>query len=386
MAETSTNLHQLPPNLPAPADDGACDHLPGSRVPSIRLASTGGGVVDLAEAGQRPAVFFFYPRTGEPGKAAGPEWDAIPGARGCTPQSCGFRDLHREFTKLGVAVFGVSTQETDYQREFVARNHVPFELLSDRDLLLTRALRLPTFEYPVERGEYRARRTDHLDQAHGVVRRARIDRADLVPGLPAGPECRDGARVAPRARARARARARRGQARMKIGVLALQGDFSLHRKSLDRIGVESVEVRMPRQLEDVGGLIMPGGESTTLLKLMDAWDFVPALEKFHAAGRPIFGTCAGMILLAREVQSPAQFSLGFIDLTVERNAYGRQKESFEAVGSADLGAGPRPLKMVFIRAPRIRRLGPASPRWPSIGRNASWPGRGAWSWPPSTPS
>ena len=146
---------------------------------------------------------------------------------------------------------------------------------------------------------------------------------------------------------------------MKIGILALQGDFSLHRKSLDRIGVESVEVRMPRHLEDVGGLIMPGGESTTLLKLMDAWEFVPALEKFHAAGRPIFGTCAGMILLAREVQSPAQFSLGFIDLTVERNAYGRQKESFESVGSSDLGAGSRPLKMVFIRAPRIRRLGPA---------------------------
>jgi 5'-phosphate synthase pdxT subunit len=146
---------------------------------------------------------------------------------------------------------------------------------------------------------------------------------------------------------------------MKIGVLALQGDFGLHRKTLDRIGIESVEVRMPRQLEDVAGLIMPGGESTTLLKLMDAWDFVPALEKFHAAGRPIFGTCAGMILLAREVQSPAQFSLGFIDLTVERNAYGRQKESFEAIGWGDLGEGRRPIKMVFIRAPRIRRLGPA---------------------------
>jgi peroxiredoxin len=152
VAETSTNLHQLPPNLPPPADDGACDHLPGSRVPSIRLVSTGGGVVDLAEAAQRPAVFFLYPRTGEPGKAAGPEWDAIPGARGCTPQSCGFRDLHREFTKLAVSVFGISTQETGYQREFVTRNHVPFELLSDRDLSLTRALRLPTFEYPVERG------------------------------------------------------------------------------------------------------------------------------------------------------------------------------------------------------------------------------------------
>jgi 5'-phosphate synthase pdxT subunit len=146
---------------------------------------------------------------------------------------------------------------------------------------------------------------------------------------------------------------------MKIGVLALQGDFGLHRKALDRLEIESVEVRMPRQLEEVAGLIMPGGESTTLLKLMDAWDFVPALEKFHAAGRPIFGTCAGMILLAREVQSPAQFSLGFIDLTVERNAYGRQKESFEAIGSGDLGEGRRPIKMVFIRAPRIRRLGPA---------------------------
>jgi len=147
---------------------------------------------------------------------------------------------------------------------------------------------------------------------------------------------------------------------MKIGVLALQGDFALHRKALDRIGVASVEVRMPGQLEEVAGLIMPGGESTTLLKLMDAWDFVPALEKFHTAGKPIFGTCAGMILLAREVQSPAQFSLGLIDLTVERNAYGRQKESFEAVGSADLGRGRIPLKMVFIRAPRIRRLGPAA--------------------------
>ena len=146
------HTHTLPPNLPVPVDDGACDHLPGSRVPSVRLASTGGRVVDLAEVAERPTVLFFYPRTGEPGKAAGPEWDAIPAARGCTPQSCGFRDLHREFRKLGVAVFGVSTQDTGYQGEFVERNHVPFDLLSDRDLALTRALRLPTFEYPVERG------------------------------------------------------------------------------------------------------------------------------------------------------------------------------------------------------------------------------------------
>ena len=146
---------------------------------------------------------------------------------------------------------------------------------------------------------------------------------------------------------------------MTIGILALQGDFDLHAKALARIGEASAEVRLPRELERVDGLVMPGGESTTLLKLLDAWEFVPALEKFHAAGKPIFGTCAGLILLAREVESPKQASLGLIDLTAERNGYGRQKESFETEGVADLGAGLRPLKMVFIRAPRIRRLGPA---------------------------
>ena len=144
--------HVLPPNLPAPVDDGACDHLPGSRVPSVRLASTAGRWVDVAQVAERPAVLFFYPRTGEPDRPAGPEWDAIPGARGCTPQSCGFRDLQGEFTALRVAVHGVSTQETAYQRAFVERNHVPFEMLSDRDLALTRALGLPTFEYPVAGG------------------------------------------------------------------------------------------------------------------------------------------------------------------------------------------------------------------------------------------
>ena len=144
---------------------------------------------------------------------------------------------------------------------------------------------------------------------------------------------------------------------MSIGVLALQGDFALHRRALDRVGVPSVEVRMPGQLDEVAGLIMPGGESTTLLKLLDTWEFVPALEKFHAAGKPIFGTCAGLILLAREVESPAQFSLGLIDVAVERNAYGRQRESFEASGTADLGQGPAPLPMIYIGAPRIRRLG-----------------------------
>ena len=144
---------------------------------------------------------------------------------------------------------------------------------------------------------------------------------------------------------------------MTIGVLALQGDFELHRNALDRIGAPSIEVRKPEQLDEVSGLIMPGGESTTLLKLIHAWDFVPALEKFHAAGQPIFGTCAGLILLAREVENPRQFSLGLIDITAERNAYGRQKESFETEITGDLGQGPVPLKAVFIRAPRIRRAG-----------------------------
>jgi 5'-phosphate synthase pdxT subunit len=146
---------------------------------------------------------------------------------------------------------------------------------------------------------------------------------------------------------------------MKIGVLALQGDFALHARALARCvpPPEVVEVRKPEQLDDLDGLIIPGGESTTLLKLMDAWGFVPALEKFHAAGRPIFGTCAGLILTARDVSNPVQFSLGLIDLGVERNAYGRQRESFEARGTARLDERVVPVQMVFIRAPRIRRVG-----------------------------
>jgi len=143
-----------------------------------------------------------------------------------------------------------------------------------------------------------------------------------------------------------------------IGVLALQGDFSLHAAALARCGAEAVEVRKPEQLAGLDGLIMPGGESTTLLKLMHEWGFVPALQAFHAAGKPIFGTCAGLILLAREVENPRQFSLGFIDVLVERNAYGRQRESFEARGTAVLDGRERPVEMVFIRAPRIRQLGP----------------------------
>jgi len=144
---------------------------------------------------------------------------------------------------------------------------------------------------------------------------------------------------------------------VRIGVLALQGDFALHATALARVGVEAVLVKKPEELSGVGGLIIPGGESTTLLKLMDEWDFVPAIEAFHAAGKPIFGTCAGLIVLARDVESPRQFSLGLIDVAVERNAYGRQRDSFEALGTAILEGRRVPVTMVFIRAPRIRRVG-----------------------------
>ena len=147
MAERDVDT--LPPDLPVPVDDGAADHLRGAAVPALALQTTSGRVVDLAVLARQPAVLFFYPRTGQAGKSAGRDWDLIPGARGCTPQSCGFRDLHAEFGALGVTVAGVSTQTTAYQREFVERNHVPFDLLSDAELRLTHALTLPTFEFPV---------------------------------------------------------------------------------------------------------------------------------------------------------------------------------------------------------------------------------------------
>jgi len=145
---------------------------------------------------------------------------------------------------------------------------------------------------------------------------------------------------------------------VRIGVLALQGDFALHAQALERSEVDAVEVRKPEALADLDGLILPGGESTTLLRLIDEWNFVPALERFHATGKPVFGTCAGLILLAREVLHPVQPSLGLIDVAVERNAYGRQRESFEVRGSITLAGRAIPVDMVFIRAPRIRRVGP----------------------------
>ena len=141
-----------------------------------------------------------------------------------------------------------------------------------------------------------------------------------------------------------------------VGLLALQGDFAAHEKVLGELGVESKLVKKPADLADVRGLIIPGGESTTLLKLMAPVAMRPALEQFHAQGRPIFGTCAGLILLAQDTLPP-QESLGFIDILAQRNAYGRQIDSFVALGTPladDLGA--EPLEMVFIRAPKIARV------------------------------
>ena len=133
--------------IPAPVDDGAARHLQGAKVPDIALAGTDGSQISLARLTGR-VVVFAYPRTGEPGKPSlVDDWDMIPGARGCTPQTCAFRDLHNVLIEAGAArVFGLSTQDTTYQREAAERLHLPFPLLSDAKLELTRALRLPTMQ------------------------------------------------------------------------------------------------------------------------------------------------------------------------------------------------------------------------------------------------
>lgn len=139
------DVQKLPGDLPVPVDDGACDHLPGLPVPTVPLHSTGGDLVDLASLPGRTVVY-AYPRTGRPDEEPLPGWDQIPGARGCTPESCAFRDHHAELAALRARVFGLSTQTTEYQREAVERLRLPFPLLSDEELSLVRALRLPTFE------------------------------------------------------------------------------------------------------------------------------------------------------------------------------------------------------------------------------------------------
>jgi len=141
----SDNLHELPKDLPVPVDDGACAHLTDIRLPAVPLLSTSGRIVDLAALRGRTVVY-CYPRTGRPDQEVPTGWNRIPGARGCTPQSCAFRDHYQELRGLGVReVFGLSTQNSDYQREATVRLHLPFGLLSDEKLEFAKALKLPTF-------------------------------------------------------------------------------------------------------------------------------------------------------------------------------------------------------------------------------------------------
>ena len=141
-----------------------------------------------------------------------------------------------------------------------------------------------------------------------------------------------------------------------IAVLALQGDFAAHGRRLGQMGLDSFEARRPEELEDAAGLVVPGGESTTLWKFFESAPWEDAIRRFAATGRPVLGTCAGAIVLAREVTNPVQRGLGVIDISVERNAYGRQADSF--VGEVEAPALGGRLPAVFIRAPKIRRAGP----------------------------
>jgi pyridoxal 5'-phosphate synthase pdxT subunit len=145
-------------------------------------------------------------------------------------------------------------------------------------------------------------------------------------------------------------------AKRGVAVLALQGDFEAHRKALAEIGVESFEAKRPADLERAEGLIIPGGESTTLWKFFEAEPWEEAFRAFAQTGRPILGTCAGAIVLAREVSNPAQRSLSLIDIAVARNAYGRQVDSF--LGEVETPSLGEAMPAVFIRAPRILRTGP----------------------------
>jgi peroxiredoxin len=145
MTDTATNPNILPDNIPAPHDDGAADHLAGMSCPDVTLPGTDGKDVNLSQLSGR-TVLYIYPRTGVPGVNNPEGWDQIPGARGCTPQSCSFRDHFAELNTLGVSqLYGLSTQDSAYQREVAERLHLPFAILSDERLALTKALRLPTF-------------------------------------------------------------------------------------------------------------------------------------------------------------------------------------------------------------------------------------------------
>jgi len=140
------SIYQLPADLPVPVDDGACDHLLDLAVPSLRLESSQ-GPVDLRELGVVVAVLYIYPRTGRPDRPTPDAWDAIPGVRGCTPQSCAFRDHAQELAALGARVAGLSSQTLEEQREFAEREHMPFPVIADPERKLGAALQLPTFQF-----------------------------------------------------------------------------------------------------------------------------------------------------------------------------------------------------------------------------------------------
>ncbi len=139
-----TNLNQLPTDLPVPQDDGACNHLLGMPLPNVALLATDGSMVNLSQLPGR-LVIYCYPMTGQPNVPLPEGWDQIPGARGCTPQSCAFRDHYQELQALNANVFGLSVQSTDYQREMATRLHLPFQVLSDEQYQFQKALNLPTF-------------------------------------------------------------------------------------------------------------------------------------------------------------------------------------------------------------------------------------------------
>jgi 5'-phosphate synthase pdxT subunit len=144
---------------------------------------------------------------------------------------------------------------------------------------------------------------------------------------------------------------------MRLGVLALQGAFREHLETLDAIGVEGIRVREPKDLEEVSGLILPGGESTTMRQLIDRWGLRQPILDLARRGAPLFGTCAGMIVLSREIVGGEDPVLPLLDVTIQRNAFGRQLDSFEADLSVPV-LGDRPVHAVFIRAPAIERTGP----------------------------
>src|SRR5262245_18077977 len=145
LAVQQTNVNQLPPNLPRPTDDGGATHLTGMMLPDLALPSTANRSVNLSTIAAPRTVVYCYPMTGRPDRTLPDGWDDIPGARGCTPETCGFRDHHQDLARLHADVYGVSTQDTPYQQEMVARLQVPFEVLSDERLAFARALHLPTF-------------------------------------------------------------------------------------------------------------------------------------------------------------------------------------------------------------------------------------------------